>query len=461
MRKFFRFFSVRGMGARISANLLVFLLFGLGVTVAALYTYASGVIFDDSYYVDVAMPVAGGVLPDQEITVLGRAVGQVEDVVVTKTGVLITMKIDGDQEIPARADVRVLRRSPIGEQAVDLTPLAAGWTAAQPGSEIDANSIVTPSSVPFLLEETVDLFEAIDKQSIGIVLKELAIALDGRGEQLKRLNRDAIDLNETIISGIPTFERLLDSSEGVLKTLDDHAADLATLFTDGADLAEVLADNRPTLDALLDSAPRALTQTQALVINTRANLQCIATDLTALNNLLLGPSSATGAPAALYDSKLDELNALLVTHRQFFQMGFSIIPQPDPTTGAGWTRVRLVLDQTETGQLYPEKRATPATLPGAACVAETWGTGVNAVRQADAQPADPTSPGIMFAPLVDPIGPGIVTPAELGLVGSVPRPVIGGVNTPGAPLPRTGGGFAGIAIAAVGAAMHLRRRRVQ
>lgn len=457
MKKFLRLFSLRGLTARIGANLIVFVLFGIGVTVAALYSYASGVIFDDSYYVDVALPVAGGVLPDQEVTVLGRAVGQVENVVVTREGVLITMKIDGSQQIPQRADVRVLRRSPIGEQAVDLTPLRAGWTAAQPGGTIDTKTIITPSSVPFLLENTVDLFEAIDKANLGIVLHEVAIALDGRGDQLKRLNRDSIELNETIISGIPTFERLLASSEDVLATLDDHAADLASLFSNGADLAEVLADNRPTLDALLDRAPRALTQTQALVINTRANLQCLTTDLTSLNNLMLGPSTANGAPAALYGSKLDELNALLVTHRQFFQMGFSIIPQPDPTTGVGWTRVRLVLDETETGQKYPEKRPTPATLPGAACVADTWGTGVNAVRQADAQPADPTSPGIMFAPLVDPIGPGQVTPTDLGLVGAAPSGAAAGPGA-GTPLPVTGGGLAGIAVAAIGAAMHLRRR---
>lgn len=455
-----RLFSLRGLSARIGVNLVAFVLFAVAVTFGALISYASGVFFDDSYPVTVGLPEAGGVLPDQEVTVLGDAVGQVADVEIVEEGVLITLDIDGGSTVPSRADVRVLRRSPIGEQAVELAPVAQGWRPAEAGERIDAVSTTTPASVPFLLEQTVDLFDAIDTNDLGTLLEELALALDGRGEQLKQLNRDSIDLNETIIGGIPEFERLIDTSEGVLRTLDEHAQDLTALFSDGADLAEVLADNRPTIERLLDTAPRALTQTQALVINTRANLQCLTNDLTSLNNMLLGPSTATGQPARLYDSKLDELDAALRTHRQFFQVGFSIIPQPDPTTGVGWTRVQLVVDQEQTGQKYPEKRDTPPTLPGAACVADTWGTGVNAVRQADAQPADPTSPGILFAPLVDPIGPGTVTPEELGLIGAPGSSGGGAGGAGGGPaLPATGGGLAGIALLSVAAAVASQRRR--
>ena len=460
MSRFLRLFSLRGLTARIGANLLVFVLFGVAVTIAAMLSYAGGVFLDDSYRVSVPLEEAGGVLPLQEVTVLGDAVGQVETVEVTREGVLLTLKIAGDERVPAETDIRVLRRSPIGEQAVDFTPLSDGWVAAEPGDTIIPRQATTPSSVPFLLEQTVELFEAIDTNDLNTVLAELAIALEGREDQLKRLNRDTIDLNQTIIAGIPEFERLLDTSETVLATLDEHASDLTALFTNGADLAETLSANRPVFDALLDSAPRALTETQALLINTRANLQCIMNDVTALNNMLLGPSTAEGAPAALYDSKLDEFNSMLVLHRQFFQMGFSIIPQPDPLSGVGWTRVAFVLDGEETGQEYPEKRPTPPVLPGAACQTEQWGTGVNAVRQADPSEPDPTSPGILYAPLVDPVGPGPVTPEDLGLVGGTPAvgAPSGGV-VPSSPLPVTGGGVGGLAVLATLLAVHGTRRR--
>ncbi len=121
------------LSGRLAANLLWLVLFSIGVVAAAFLTFVSGVLFDDSYLVSVPMPEAGGVLPQQEVTVLGRSVGQVKDVELTREGVMLTLEIDGEREVPAEADVKVLRRSPIGEQAIDFHPLAAGWKPAEPG----------------------------------------------------------------------------------------------------------------------------------------------------------------------------------------------------------------------------------------------------------------------------------------------------------------------------------------
>jgi virulence factor Mce-like protein len=443
---------MRGLSARVGANILFLVLFSVAIVIGAFLSFVSGVLFDDSYLVTVPMPEAGGVLPDQEVTVMGRAVGQVHDVELTDSGVLLSLKIKGDQKVPAEARVRVLRRSPIGEQAVDFDPAESPWEPAEPGARIEPVEAVVPASIPFLLERTVKLFDAIDVDDLDTVVHEFAVALDGRGEQLKRFNRDVIDLNETLVGGIPEFERLIDSSETVLRTLDRHASDLADLFRDGADLADVLARNRPTLDRLLDVGPRALRQGEAFIINTRANLQCLMDDVTEFNDMLLGPSTATGGPAALYETKLDEAQMMFDMHRSFFQFGFGVVGQHDPATGVQWVRVKFILDETDYGQPYPERRPTPPTLPGAACQADTWGTGVNAVRQADPQPADKTSPGILYAPLVEPTGPGTVTvPTSSG--GGTP------IRSGGPALPATGGGVAGLAMAAVGAAFWLRRQR--
>jgi hypothetical protein len=124
-------------------------------------------------------------------------------------------------------------------------------------------------------------------------------------------------------------------------------------------------------------------------------------DVTELNELLLGPSTYDGANQGLYDSKLDEFERMLVNNRFFFDLGFHIIAQPDPQTGLGWTRVHMLLEEEEDAARFDERRPTPEVRPGAACVSDDFGLGVNAVRQAD--PVEPhfTSPGIDYAPLVD------------------------------------------------------------
>lgn len=403
------------------------------VVIGAFLSFASGVVFDDSYLVDVRLPEAGGVLPLQEVTVHGRAVGQVEDVELERDGVRVVMKIQGEYEVPAEADVWVLRRSPIGEQAVDLQPTSPDWTPAAEGATIATADIRIPEKVPFTLERAKALFDAVDPDAVATLVHELAEAFGGRGETLKRLNRTSVDLGETLVAGIPEFERLIASSEGVLATLRDHRDALAGGFTSAADLSDVLADNRPTMERLLGTGQRALTQLDALVRNDRANLSCIFDDLNDINAMLTGP---TDFPRE-YDSKLDELDMGLLRAPVFFR-AFDVGTQWEADTGYLWARLHLVTDHAETGQEYIPHRPTPATKPGAACQSP-FGTGVNAVRQADHQPPAETSPGIDFAPLVEESDGGSIEP-------------------PDAPLPATGGGLVALAPLALGVAIAMRRR---
>jgi virulence factor Mce-like protein len=358
------------------------------------------VLFDDSYEVRVAMPESGGVLSDQEVTVFGRAVGQVRDVEVVPEGVMITMRIRGDFEVPATAAAQVLRRSPIGEQAVELRPVEEDWLAAEPGDTIETTETIVPAPVPFLLEQTADLFENLTPDSVGTIVSELSVALDGRGERLRMLGRDSLELQRTLVDGMPEFERLIDSSEAVLTVLREQRAALASSFGSGADLAEVFADQRPNLDALLDRGTPALDRTTDFVIGNTANLECLMTDMTAVNEMLLGPSTYHNHQGQIYRSKLEEFERALIRHRFFFQQGFNIFGQYQPDTGLGWIRVLLVADEPQEGHPYTEYRPTPVTQPGAACLTDAWGAGVNAVRQPGVQGPHVTAPAIDYAPLI-------------------------------------------------------------
>lgn len=442
---------MKGVPARIAANLIWLVIFSAGIVVAAFLTFVTGVLFDDSYLVSVPMPAAGGVLPDQEVTVLGRAVGQVDEVELSRDGVMLTLRINGEDSVPSSARVQVLRRSPIGEQAVDFQPTEASWTAAEAGTTIEPTEAVVPAEVPFLLEKTVELFEAIEPEDLTTTIHELSIALDGRGPTLKQLGRDTLQLNRTLVEGIPEFDRLIDSSDTVLATLQEHREDLAAAFVNGADLVERLAEEQPTIDRLLTTSTTALGEADALIRAERANLTCLNRDLLSVNQMLLGPSTSDGAQAGLYSSKLDEAEKALEKAHFFFQDGNYIVTQPDPTTGFLWTRV-LLTGPPEGGRAYPERRATPATTPGAACQSDVFGTGVNAVRQSNPQPPDDTSPGIDYAPLVESRGGSGQDPAP------DPAPARGGIRNDN-DLPATGGGLVFLAPTALGAAWFLRRRQ--
>ncbi|WP_052667948.1 MCE family protein [Nitriliruptor alkaliphilus] len=390
-----------GLSSRVGTNVVVVVVLSVLLVAGAFATYASGVVFDDSYRVSVALPEAGGVLPDQQVTVMGRAVGQVREVEVTEEGVLLTLSIQGDQRVPSPARATVLRRSPIGEQAIDLAPPETGWEPAERDSRIETTEVTIAPEVANLLDQTVALFSAIDADDVSTVVEELAIALDGRGDTLRRLGRDSLDLNRTLVGGIPEFERLLDASEATLAVLRDQRDTLRSAIGHGADLTEVFAEQRPNIEALLDTATPALDQLDAFLLNTRPDLECLMGDLTALNDMLLGPSTYQGANGPnLYASKLDELERGLALHSFFFQQGFSLVAQPDSDTGLLWLRVLLVGDEPQTAEFYADYRDTPQTRPGAACVSEAFGRGTDAVRQPGVQPPHETAPEIDYAPRV-------------------------------------------------------------
>lgn len=417
---------------RVTANALWLVVFSIGVISAAFLSFASGVVFDDSYVLTTTLPEAGGLFPDQEVTVLGHSVGRITAVDVVESGVRVEMKVEGDQLVPDNGTVQVLRRSPIGEQVLDVQPAGPGWTPVAPGGSIRFTEAIVPAEVPFLLEKSAEFLAAVHPDSIGTIIHELALALDGRGQALRDLGTDSLELNTTLVAGIPEFERLLDSSKAVLATLDDHKGALQSAIRETADVLEILAGQQGNIEQLLDTGVRTLVQADALIRNERANLSCLSSDFLDLNAMLTGPSTADGAPAALYDSKLDEFEAMLQLNNGFFG-NFDIAGQYDAETGARWNRINF--SEVEAGgAVYPEKRPTPVTLPGAACETSAFGTGVNAVRQALHQPADPTSPGIDYAPLVTQRGSGrIDPPADGGPIQS--------------DLPPTGGGFviAGVA----------------
>ena len=386
------------MNRRIAANLVWIIVFSAIVTVGAFLTYVTGVFFDDSYPIRVPMPEAGGVLPDQEVTVLGRAVGQVEDVDVTEDGVMLLLAIDGSQEVPDPAIAKVLRRSPIGEQAVDLQPTTDDWVAAEHGTTIEPVEAIVPPPVPLVLEETVDLLEHLEPDEVSTIVHELSVALEGRGERLRMLNRDSFELQSTLVQGLPEFERLIDSSDAVLTVLREQRDSLRSAFASGADLTELFAAQRPNVENLLDSATPALNRTGDFVLANQSNLECLMRDVTDLNEMLLGPTTYEGAGPSPYESKLDELEQALTTHRFFFEDGFNIIGQYAPDTGLGWIRVLLVADELQKATFNEEFAPTPATKPGGACVSDEFGLGVNAVRQDGAQGPHDTAPEIDWAP---------------------------------------------------------------
>ncbi len=392
---------MRGVPSRVAANVIWVALVAAALVIGALLTYASGVVFSNTYPVSVTMPASGGILPGMQATLQGRPVGIISKADIVKDGVVVTIAIDGDKQVPVHSKVRVLRRSPIGEQALDFEPDSAPWQPADHGATIQPSAVELPAEIPFLLRNSKKLFEAINLDDLGTVVHEAALAVGGRGQELRELTEDSLKLQRTLVQGIPQFQRLIDTSKPVLDMLQAHDDALASSFVHLQKAGEVLADDRSTLDHLVDTGTTTLDEADTLIRNVRANLSCAIADLQSVNDMVLGPSTMTGANAGRYGSKLDEVRMALEKAPGFFH-GYDIITPFDQRTGVVWNRVLMKSNQGG-GQEYAKKTPTPAVKPGAACNPEAFGVGVQAVRQTNPKPQPPQvdSPGFDYAKTVD------------------------------------------------------------
>lgn len=394
------------IGGRLRTNIGAMLTLSAIVVVAAAVRWIGPAAFGDTYELGVAVPDAGGIQVGHPVTVLGSAVGTVASTRVTTDDVELVLEFGDGMRVPATALVQILRRSPIGEPVVELTPVRSGWEpparlipsqvpvdddwrAAEPGTRIDPAAVVVPSSVPGLLERAERLLAAIPGRDLAIVIDEVGTAVDGRVETLRQLNRDGAELTSALVTAIPDAERLLGSSAEVLQALQRQRDDLASAITDTADVLETLAGARPDVEQVLTDATPTLVQLDALVRDQRANLVCLDGDL-----------EAVGEVFARSEGR-EHLGRILDLNR-FFYGGFDAATTWDPyRPGIIWARVNILVDQQGAGQPKVPPTPTPATRPGAACTS-TFGPGVQAVRQTDPPPLPPdeTAPGIDYAPLV-------------------------------------------------------------
>jgi virulence factor Mce-like protein len=341
------------MNRRVVINLIA-----LSIAAAALFVYLivdllAGALFEQSYPVSVQLPDSGGLISGQEVTVSGRIVGLVEDVDVDSEGVIAQLNIYADEQIPTNTTVTVQRRSSVGEQAIEFTPDGPPQEYYEEGAVIDGSEATLPIEVQRLLAATERTFGAIDPETAGALVGELAAAVRGRRDDLRSIVRESAQFSTTMADGSDEFERLFREGRVVTEALADARESFGNSLVHMADSTEILIDMRGTFEQLLVDAPPALAQLGGVVGRSQANLACTFGHLGGIN-------------AYMAQAEQMEEGERAFRANQFFFEGFKYAT-PRSADGRIWTRVYTISEQQPEPERYAEKRPIPATLPGGAC----------------------------------------------------------------------------------------------
>lgn len=332
------------MNRRVLLNLAAF-----GVVSAVVIVWSIATLFevdalDDPDFVTVEFESSPGLARGFEVAYLGHAVGSVHSAALRDGYSEIVLRIDKDEGLPAAVDALARRKSAIGEPFVDLMPTPGTDPTSGPrlgdGDRIPLERTSSPISYGTLFKSVDALLAAIDPDQVGTVVDELAAALDGRGDDLRRIIAGSRALTERTVANGDEIDQFLADLGDVTGVLADNRDPLARSIDAFDAVTQTLDETRGPIEQLLQEGPSALQVVLRIMASTDAQLVCTVDGLAAL-----GPVTADGVAEALGATIADSGTALDITNA---------------VVGAdGYLNLTLLFSDTNEAPVYPERRPPP------------------------------------------------------------------------------------------------------
>ncbi|MBI4259705.1 MAG: MCE family protein [Actinobacteria bacterium] len=310
--------------------------------------------------VELAFADASGLAPRNDVTMRGVPVGSVATVELDRRGVaIVTIVLDPGITVPGGTRAGINRRSPIGDMVIELSP--GRGEAIPDGARIGLADTTAAPDAEKTIEVLARVLHAVPSEDLSTLVHELAVALEGRGEDLASLSESTALLPERLLEVRERLEALIETGPEVTGVLADNADALADDITQTAALADILRDNRFDLVELMGSSARFAEQYGSFLGRHKANLACVIRDFGHINEVLARPDN------------LDSLAATLDLNHFFFVAVDKLVQ-----TGKDdfdWFRVQLLPHQEPPAQAYPGQRPPPDVLAGKGC-RSIYGPGV-------------------------------------------------------------------------------------
>lgn len=267
---------------RIRVNLVAFLVISFGL----IYAMATQVltILQGRYSVDAIFTDAGGVFTNQEVTYRGTTVGQVGEMEVVEEGVKLELVIEDDFQIPAEdVGARVMFKSAVGEQFVDILPESNGEPYLEDGDTIPVSNTSIPVSTQALLSTTQSVLEGVPPEALSGALDSLAEGIGGEGNDIALLLESLADLSDLFAARAPEMVGILKNGTQVGDAFLRSKEDFASGIRDLIEVADILADNRPSIERLLNGSNILSDELVQLIRENRGVLNQVLIELADIN----------------------------------------------------------------------------------------------------------------------------------------------------------------------------------
>lgn len=337
---------------RIQIQLIIFVVLGLVATTYLGGKYVGLNPLGTGYKVTVALPDAGGSFENGEVTYRGVPVGRIKQLRTTDDGMEADLHISGDApDIPANVEVKVVNRSAIGEQYIDLRGTSGGGKLLADGDRLEGSAASLPPPIENVLRSGRDFAASVPQESLSTVIDEFYNFSQGAAPNVARLVETSQQFVATADDNFLVSSALIDSAQRVLTTQEQSASSIKSFSTDLSLIATTLSDSDKDLRALIQNSPAAAREIGKLFDQVGKPLGLLMSNLVSTAQVF--GTNAAGVQDALFRVPEAVSIGWAVNGSKGLDLGLAqtyFDPLPC-TSGYGGTTVRPGLD-TSTGQPF-------------------------------------------------------------------------------------------------------------
>ena len=248
--------------------------------ISAFYLHVPAALGIGTYDVTADFKAGGGLYQNANVTYRGVTIGRVENVSLDDTGVVASMRLNTDTDVPDNVTATVKSVSAIGEQYVDLVPPEdASTKLLRDGANIGLDRTAVGQDIAVLLEQADTLVSSIGDARIQDLLRETFKAFNGSGPELARMIQSSRLLVDEANNNYGQTSQLIDQAGPFLDSQIRSGDDVKSLADGLARFTTELAKADPQVRSVLQTAPGAAQAANTTFDGIRPNFPMLAANL--------------------------------------------------------------------------------------------------------------------------------------------------------------------------------------
>ncbi|MDT5340450.1 MAG: phospholipid/cholesterol/gamma-HCH transport system substrate-binding protein [Mycobacterium sp.] len=254
--------------------------------ISAFYLHLPAAVGIGAYHVTANFKAGGGLYENANVTYRGVTIGRVEQVGLDDNGVVASMRLNTDTEVPDNVTATVKSVSAVGEQYIDLVPPKDPSKALlRDGANIGVDRTAVGQDIAALLTQAESLVNSIGDARVQDLLRETFKAFNGSGPELARMIQSSRLLIDEANNNYGQISQLIDQAGPFLDSQIQSGDDIRSLADGLARFTSEAAKADPQLRSVLETVPGATQAANTTFDGIRPNFPMLAANLANLGRI--------------------------------------------------------------------------------------------------------------------------------------------------------------------------------